>query len=181
MENTINNNKLPEPFVHELLGCQDRLYTYLTPMLRNRSEVDEVLQETNLAICRQVNEFSEIKNFTAWACRIAYYRVLAFRKKQARDRHVFSEETLRLIADESQDQISIFSKELTMLEKCFEKLTPHQQYITKKRYQSNTSLQCLAEELGRSPNTISQILCRIRASLLRCILRSMNSINANNL
>lgn len=142
-------------------------------MLRNRSEVDDVLQETNLTLCRQVNEFSEIKDFTAWACRVAYYRVLAFRKERGRDRHIFSEETLRLVAEESEDQIETFSKEQALLEKCFEKLTPHQQNLVRKRYQKNSSVQSIAKELGRPPNTVSQILCRIRAALLQCVLESV--------
>jgi hypothetical protein len=34
-------NSLPEPFVHALLKCQDRLYVYLTTLLRNEMEVEE--------------------------------------------------------------------------------------------------------------------------------------------
>ena len=175
MENTNNVNNLPEPFVHALLGCQGRLRSYLTPLLRNRLEVDDVLQETNLALCRQVEEFWAIKDFTGWACHIAYYQVLTFRRKRARDRHVFSDETLCLLADESQNQVAMFSKEQAMLENCFAKLTPRQQTIARKRYQKNGSVKGIAKELGRPPNTVSKILCRIRETIVRCVLEMQAS------
>ena len=168
-------NRLPEPFVHALLKCQDRLYVYLTTLLRNEAEVEEVLQDTNLTLCRRSGDFLEIKDFTGWACRVAYHCVLSFRKQCARDRHVFDDEVLDLIAQESQKQLHGAPQEQAALQRCFEKLSPRQQIIAQKRYQKNGSVQKIAEELGRSPNAISQALCRIRASLLECIQKNLAS------
>ena len=178
MDTSPDINSLPEPFVHALLGCQDRLYAYLTTMLRDGTEVDEVLQDTNLTLCRRASDFFEVSDFTGWACRVAYHCVLSFRKKCARDRHVFDEEVLSLIAEESQKQIGDTPKEQAALEGCFQKLSPYQQEIAQKRYQKNGSVQSIAEELGRSPNAISQALCRIRAALLLCIEKKIASENA---
>ena len=56
-------------------------------VLPNRTDVDDLLQETNLVLWREFESFEIGTNFTAWAYRIAHNQVLAWRKpvKEYRD------------------------------------------------------------------------------------------------
>ena len=92
---------LPEPFVRVLLANQGNIHAYLTSLLGNLDQAEEVLQETNVVLCREANQFSTITDFTAWACRIAFFQVLKYRKQCQRDRHWFDDDLLSLIAEET--------------------------------------------------------------------------------
>ena len=70
-----------EQFVRCLTEYQRRLYTYILAMLGDPNAADDVFQDTNVAIWRKAAEYAEGTNFWAWTSRIAYYEVLAYRKR----------------------------------------------------------------------------------------------------
>ena len=92
--------QLSESFVHALLDCQDALRAYVTALVMDPNEADDVVQEANVVLCRQADEFPTIKNFTAWACRIAFFEVLSSRKRRQRDRLLFDDGLLALVAQD---------------------------------------------------------------------------------
>ncbi|MBN1909655.1 MAG: sigma-70 family RNA polymerase sigma factor [Pirellulales bacterium] len=169
MSEVDNNSTLPEPFVRVLLANQGTLYAYIVSLLGDPSLAEEVLQETNVVLCRQADQFPEIKDFSAWACRIAYYEVLSYRKRRQRDRHTFDDELLGLIANQAAPRVQEFDQRQTALTECLGRLSQTQREIIIQRYAPNGSVQKIAEKHGRSPGAISQSLYRIRDLLLRCM------------
>jgi RNA polymerase sigma-70 factor (ECF subfamily) len=75
-----------EHIVQLLTNAQQQLTRYVRTLVPNRSDAEEVLQETNLFVWRHADEFEVGTNFAAWVCKIAYYQVLTFRKRQSRSR-----------------------------------------------------------------------------------------------
>ena len=73
-----------EQFVRCLTEYQRRLYTYILAMLGDPNAADDVFQDTNVAIWRKAAEYAEGTKLRAWTSRIAYYEVLAYRKRQPR-------------------------------------------------------------------------------------------------
>src|SRR5262249_34859663 len=75
-----------------LLGQSHRsLHLYVMSLVPNRNDAEDILQQTNLVLWREFHQFEPGTNFTAWACRVAFNQVLAWRKRRQRDRLVFSE------------------------------------------------------------------------------------------
>lgn len=163
--------QLPEPFVHALLECQDSLRAYLAVLVGDPYEANEVLQEVNLMLCQEADKFSTIENFTAWAQRIAYYAVLSARKRRARDRLLFDDELLALVADEAPPAIAAVAHQQQVLEGCLAELPVWQRDLILKRYQPGAAVKLLADELGRSAASLHQTLYRIRLALLNCMRR----------
>lgn len=71
-----------EQFVRNLTDHQSRLYAYILAILGDQNAVGDVLQDANVAIWRKADDFVEGTHFWAWVSRIAYFEVLAFRKRR---------------------------------------------------------------------------------------------------
>jgi RNA polymerase sigma-70 factor, ECF subfamily len=172
---TLNDPKqdqtLPEPFVRVLLANQGNIHAYITSLLGNLQQAEEILQETNVVLCRESDQFSTITDFTAWACRIAYFQVLKYRKQRQRDRHTFDDSLLNMVAEEAAPCARELGKRRRALDECMGKLSDLQRNLIMRRYGSNGSVQLVAREYGRSPGAISQSLYRIRSALLKCVER----------
>jgi len=173
MSNALNDSgpqpTLPEPFVRVLLASQGDIHAYITSLLGNLDQAEEILQETNVVLCREADQYSTITDFTAWACRIAYFQVLKYRKNRQRDRHRFDDELLNILADEAAPHTKEFGKRRRALNECLKRLSDLQRNLILRRYGANGSVQSVALEYGRTPGAISQSLYRIRAALLKCI------------
>ncbi len=93
--------RIREEFVRELLGCQDAVYSYIRSLVPRQSDAEDVLQQTNTVLLRKADEFNDVEDLTSWSCRVAYFEVLAYRTRQKRDRLLFDDGLVRLLADEA--------------------------------------------------------------------------------
>ena len=88
--------------VCDLFYCHEQdLRRFIRSLLPTWTDTDEVVQQTAIVIWRKFDQFDPETNFMKWACVIARFEALAYRRKMARDRHVFREEVLELMADEA--------------------------------------------------------------------------------
>src|SRR3954471_24972030 len=77
---------------------QRQIFSYIYVLVHNRSDAEDLLQETSLVICEKFNEFRDGTDFVAWACQIAYWRVRYSRQKYARSKVVFDQEIVDVVA-----------------------------------------------------------------------------------
>ena len=77
--------ELSEEFILELTLAQQLLFGFLFKRLGYREQAREVLQRTNLVLCRKSSAFELGTNFKAWAMSVANYEVMADRKSQVRN------------------------------------------------------------------------------------------------
>ncbi len=82
MDNPLDHDE----FTSQLVAVQRRLYAYILTILPNLADADDVLQDTNSVLLRKRKEYAAGTEFGAWACRVAYFEVLALRKKRQRER-----------------------------------------------------------------------------------------------
>jgi RNA polymerase sigma-70 factor, ECF subfamily len=158
-----------EQFVRHLTEHQSRLYAYILALLGDPDAVSDVLQDTNVALWRKAAEFTEGSCFGAWASRVAYFEVLAYRKRRSHDRHVFDDAVLEQVSDQACRQTESMDPDLTTLHRCIDKLPPPDRELIQGRYASGGSVRRLAELRGKSPGAISQALYRIRNELADCM------------
>src|SRR5678815_4477680 len=77
---------------------QRQIFSYIYVLVHNRSDAEDLLQETSLVICEKFHEFREGTDFVAWACQIAYWRVRYSRQKYARSKVLFDQEIVDVVA-----------------------------------------------------------------------------------
>ena len=155
--------------VQELIACQDRLYAFILALVGNEAAAEDVLQETNLAATQRLVEASGISDFTAWLFGVARHQVNDYRRRQARERLLFDDDLLNLLAEEAPAAISDFNVRQQALRSCLAKLPNEQRDLILRRYGPGASVQGLASELKRTVGVVSQTLYRIRRALLACI------------
>ncbi len=152
---------------------QRRLYAYILTLLPNLADADDVLQDTNAVLLRKREEYTAGTEFGAWACRVAYFEVLALCKKRQRERSrvLFADQDLLdNLADEAEGRFAAADQALlTRLERCIKKLSPLHRQLIRLRYGNNLLSDEIAENLVRSASAVRQLLYRIRIRLLKCL------------
>src|SRR5210317_1788430 len=77
---------------------QRQVFSYIFSMVPHREDAEDLLQETSQIICERFNAFTPGTDFTAWACRIAYWRIRYARQRYARSKVIFNQEILDAVA-----------------------------------------------------------------------------------
>ena len=160
-------------FVQLFARHEPSLRSFVRPLVPTWDDLDEVIQQTCLVLWRKFEEFETGTDFLAWACTIARFEVLKYRRAWARDRHVFGDELLALIADEGAAESARRERERRALDACVEHLQPRQRELIRRCYSGGTSIKDAAASLGRSATSLYKALNRIRLSLLECIEHSL--------
>lgn len=159
-------------FVQLLTKAQLGLLRYITALVGNPDEANNILQETNLLLWEKFDEFKFGTNFDAWATRVAYWQVRAYSRDCRRERLVFSEDIVTQLAEHSADAADMDST-VAALRKCLKELRDSDFDLIRLRYDDGFSVQKLSGHLGKSPSAIKGALLRARRMLRGCIERRL--------
>lgn len=162
-----------ETFVRLLGQNQRRLFLYVLSLVPNWNDAEEIIQETNLVLWREFERFQPGTNFTAWACRVAFHQVLAWRKRKQRDRLDFSPAFLEAVADEVSHNADVLEERSRALAQCLEKLPPPHRALLRLRYQQGQDIETVARQVRRSVEAVYRALSRIRQTLHACVTRAL--------
>lgn len=163
-----------DEFVLEMINCQSRLYAYVLSLVFDKDRARDVLQQSNLILLEKKHEYQPGTAFGAWACKIAFYEVLAERRRNQRDRHMFSDELLALVAARSEHLTDNLDRRAEALEECVALLSDNQRQILLARYSPGGSVAEIAKAAQKTPGAISVVLHRVRNALLDCVQRKLN-------
>lgn len=171
---------LPTPERIELfLGLtgqfQRRIHLFVNGLVPNAADAEDVLQETSLVLWREFGRFQEGTNFLSWACAVAFNQVLAWRKKQQRNRLVFTDAHLSAVAKDLSASLERQDERDKALAGCLEKLPAHHRELVKGRYSEGQTIEALAEKEGRTVEAVYRMLSRVRAALHECVQLSMGT------
>ncbi|MCO6046951.1 sigma-70 family RNA polymerase sigma factor [Aeoliella sp. ICT_H6.2] len=158
-----------DEFVDLLSKHSKRIYTYVrTLVLNDENDAEEVFQSTCAAAWSKFCQFEKGTNFGAWACKIAYYEVL--RQRESRRRiQFFSEEVLASLADEAMPIAERVQERREALAECVEKLGSEDVRMIESRYFHLVRPKQIAEQMGKSVDTVYRELRRINHQLLCCV------------
>jgi RNA polymerase sigma-70 factor (ECF subfamily) len=148
-----------------------RLRYYLLTLMPFADDAADVLQETSLVLWKKFDTYTSGTNFFAWACKIARLQAMKFREQRGKSSVVFSDDLMDKLAEEAAEDRFAPGNSLRYLRQCLQQLSPRNQQLIQKRYEPGMSVTRLAEDIGRTANSLSKSLGRIRGLLLQCIER----------
>lgn len=155
---------------------QDQLLIYITSILGNTRDCDDVLQETNIYLINELHQFQAGSNFRAWAYKIAYFKALACRRDNLRRKEVvFSEGFMNELSSKAEDFSIKQAERLAALSNCLEKLPPKDKLLIEKKYISRVSLTQHASEVGKSANSFHKQISRLRLILRKCVEKTLTT------
>jgi RNA polymerase sigma-70 factor (ECF subfamily) len=161
-------NAEDKEFVLELTASQGRLYGYLVTLLGSIHDARDVLQATNLVLWQKMNEFRPGTDFGAWARRCAYFQARAFLRDRKRDRHVFDEDLLQVLAEEESEEGDSEIREL-VLRDCLSQLPQKQAELILERYMEGSSIARMCDRFRKKESALKMTLMRIRQALWVCM------------
>lgn len=174
----LNHSDLPDPAVlrgeeieSELKSIQPDLRAYVGSLIGSVAEVADIVQETNLLIWDKRADYRDDGFFKAYAFRCAYYKVMSFRRDQARHRkRFFNEQLTYTLAAEAQEMFETGADaRLDALTSCLGKLPAEQLSLLSQHYVDQVSLTDIASRTRRKPSALHKIISRIRMALRLCI------------
>jgi len=160
-------------FVQLFTRSQRRLYLFILAQVQSPVQAEEILQDTNVIILAKHSQFQLGTNFLAWSCQIANYEILKFRAKRRREKLVFNDELLELVASEALARADELELRRAALSDCLNRLRPRDRELIQTRYAPGHSGKEVAAEMGRPANSVYQSLGRIRRTLWECIQRRL--------
>jgi RNA polymerase sigma-70 factor (ECF subfamily) len=162
-------------FLRLFLENERRLYAYIVTLLANRADADDVLQEASLVMWDKFDDAQPPNDFAAWGCRIAYFKVLDFVKKQKRSRLCFGETLMERLAETTVEHSAALQldERREALAGCIEKLRPQDRDLLARRFSSGATTQSVAAEVGRSVEAVYKALSKIRLALFQCVHKAL--------
>ncbi|QDU56601.1 sigma-70 family RNA polymerase sigma factor [Aeoliella mucimassa] len=156
-------------FIQAMAKHQRYLHAFIKSLVPTYADADDILQETSLALWEKRDQYDSSRDFFPWACGVAHIQVLRHRRKAASDKLWFNDEVLDLLAEQMMEDTKLFEFRREALDLCIEKLPGADRKVVELRYQDNSSLSDLSQQLGSSSRTIQRTMVRVRHLLHRCI------------
>ena len=161
-------------FVRLLTRHSSQIYGFILMLSVNRSDAEDVFQDTSVVLWEKFDSFEPGTNFRAWASRIAYFQVQNHRRAKGRLRSLSDAAFDALAADALSfvDEQDIRSEALA---ECVEKLSERDRRLLEQKYFGQLSTAQIAHEWSQSTYSIYRALSRIHSKLLQCVRRAMAS------
>lgn len=137
--------------------------------VRDANDRDDVIQATSEYLARHFDDYEPGTSFTSWAVSVARYRVMELYRDRSRDRVVLTGDALDAIARVVPQMTLEQTDRAEALDQCMKHLGENQKRLLDLRYTQSLSPATIAERMGKSSNTVSAALLRVRKALRQCI------------
>lgn len=165
-----------ESFIAELMANTRPLYVFLATLIVSPEEVDDVYQQTCLALWKKRQLYEPGRSFYAWACGFARNEALRHLRSRRTSKLRLSEKAIEALADEQlQDDPMRRDLRNSALADCLDELPIRQRALLQRCYAGDETIRSVADELGISAAALTMRLQRIRHALVKCIERSFGT------
>jgi len=131
------------------------------------------MQEVAVVLWRKFSELADPSDFRKWAFGVARMEALSFIRDRARDRHVFGDEAIAILANEAEEGGDYFEAARGALDECVAKLENDHRDLLEQAYAPGARIDAIAAASGRSPMSLYKALHRIRLMLVDCTSRAL--------
>lgn len=161
-----------ETLVNETAGI---LRAYLAGMGVETGQIDDLVQESYLALWQQRQALEETLVPLAWLKTVAKRRAIDhLRATSVRRRHL-----AELVAEEADvidPGIAADALSLEALKRCLDGLPAPAQELLTRRYRDDDSAETIATGSGSDVSTVRRRLAELRAALLQCVERRLSAV-----
>jgi RNA polymerase sigma-70 factor (ECF subfamily) len=160
-------------FLECFLKAEAKVYAYIRSQIVQKSDAEDVLQDTAATLWEKFDTFQPDTDFLAWAYQVARFKVQHYYQKRTRQHRLFTEAFSDLVAQRMQGMKDELGGLDVALAECMKRLQDGDRDVVNRCYASDATIAAVAEQLGRPVGTVKNILKRSRRNLYECILRSL--------
>ncbi|MEJ6569040.1 MAG: sigma-70 family RNA polymerase sigma factor [Akkermansiaceae bacterium] len=162
-----------EEFVSLYVRNEAAVFSFVMALVKHTADAEDVVQRASVTMWRCFDRFESGTNFRAWAFQIAKNEALNLLSKNKRDRHVFSEKLIAMLADQAEERAGDLDARQRALDFCVENLPPNEHEIVEGCYREGSTIRSFSEQAGVTANKIYKQLNRVRRKLQKCIERRL--------
>lgn len=149
--------------------AQPVVSAFVTSVVRDFTARDDVLQDVAVAVMESFDRYDPKRPFLAWALGIAQNQVRLYLRRQHRDRLVFDEPLIAVLAETFEETTTNHLRPLEFLKDCLSELQGRARELCELRYAQDLKPTAIAESVGMTANAVAKALQRIREQLRDCI------------
>lgn len=156
-------------FVRLLKQHDRRVAAYIFSLVPDWNDAEDLVQNTCVRLWEQFDDYRTGEDFGAWACTIARYEVMTYRKRTGREKLHFSSEVVDALATQSAADHDFAERRLKALGDCTRRLSDSARMLLDLCYAKRVRIKDVAMQLGRSVNATYLMLSRVRHDLHECV------------
>ncbi len=160
-------------FLELLSEHQGQLTAYVYALVHNMQDTEDMLQQTMLVLWKKFDQYKEGTSFIRWAMQVAKFEVYHLMRSRRRSRVIFDETLATSLAEQHFAHSETDSDRHDALDVCLEKLDTPDRELIRLCYDTSSTQTEVAASLGRSVQSLSNSLRRIRRHLFDCIDREL--------
>lgn len=160
-----------DDFMSVLVAHQRQVYAFIATLLPNAADIEDVYQQTCLALWKKRGFYDPARDFFPWACGFAKNEALKHIRRDSRRVHL-SEEMLALVADTAITDPRPDDRSLA-LDICLSKLQAEHHELLRRCYSGAQSIKEVAASLAISAAALTMRLQRIRHAVVRCVDKTL--------
>jgi RNA polymerase sigma-70 factor (ECF subfamily) len=157
---------------------QHRILAYVFILVPNRTDAEDLLQDTAVLLWEKFDQFQPGTDFVAWACRVAFLKVSNHRKRFARSKLLFSDDLLEAVATRAIELAPHLDDRREALQECIRRLHDRDRRMITARYEPGGGAKRAADASGRTLQATYKALYRIRKALFDCVTLRIAEGNA---
>ena len=162
------NPERHDQFLRLYVQNEESLRGFVRSLVPTMEDARDVMQEVAVVLWKKFDTISAPGDFRPWAFGVARLEALQFMRSKRRDRHVFSDAALEMLAAEAERDADNLDAERRALELCLLKLPEAKRELVEQAYAPGVRMDELAGRMGRTAMSLYKVLHRIRTKLIKC-------------
>lgn len=156
-------------FLSLFLRSEREVFRYVAALVPNLADVDDIVQQTALALWEKFDAYDPAQPFTPWACRFALNKTRQWTERRQRWKALLDNGLASELEQRRAELQPEWEKRLRCLEECLAALPTEQRSLIEGYYFRRDGVEALASGSGRSVGATYKLLQRIRHNLQVCI------------
>jgi RNA polymerase sigma-70 factor (ECF subfamily) len=158
-----------QQFLSLFLRSERAIFRCVAAMVPNRTDAEDILQQTAMALWEKFDDYDPAQPFTPWACRFALNKTRQWIERRQRWQALLDRGLAEELAQRRQELEPEIEQRLRHLEACLRKLPPGQRSLLEGFYYERAGVEALAGRSGITVAATYKMLQRIRHSLQACV------------
>lgn len=165
-----------EEFARLWTEAQPSVSNYVHSLIRDPAAARDIVQETAVVLIRKFGDYDPDRPFIAWALGFAKFRVLGFRRDEARSFVTFDSDLLDKFTEAwAKPAPQVTSDRHAALDACLGQLQGPSRKLLQFKYVEDLNSKEIGERLNRKSGSIRVMLQRIREQLKACVERRLQT------
>jgi len=151
---------------------QGRIRRFILSLVPNYNDADDIMQEVSKTMWTKFGDFQIGTDFLSWAFKIAYYRILEYRRSK-KEGTFLDNQVIEDIYRDTNQRSNKKDQMIEYLNRCISKLPLNDQEVLKLKYEDNLSIKDVSLRIGTSIYVLYKQMAKIHDWLLMCVKHSI--------